>query len=558
MLPYDVAMKTLSRRALLASASAAAVPLPAQQPYWTISGDLIKRHDESVDRLLGAQTTEPNSAWRGGYPDARGLHHGGSTAGLLSACATAYVQSKSKHHRSGLVLQRIGLAADFLRRKSSPDGNIDLLITNFNSPPDSAFAMIGLATSLSLARKHGARELEAIIAPIVKHLAAGLLRGGIHTPNHRWVVCAALAHVHQLFPNDAFVRRIDQWLAEGIDIDSDGQYTERSTVTYNGVTNRALTTIAVKLNRPQLLDYVRRNIDSTIYLLHPGNEPATEISRRQDQYTRGGLAGYWLALRYLAAKDGNGVYETLARQHQASLADLMEYPELGAPGPEPKPVPDNYEKQYPFLKVARIRRGLTSATILLEGNSRIFSLHRGDAVIEAVRFASAFFGKGQFVPVSGEKQGAAYEMTQSLEGPYYQPLDPPRTVGTEEWEETRRLRKQTEVCRMKYAATITETSGGFRLRIRADGTNDVPLAIEIALREGGKLEGCEALPQPADAWILPAGHATYRVGNHAIRFGPGKREHLYTQVRGAHPKLNGTSVYLTGYTPFEHTIDFAV
>jgi hypothetical protein len=549
-------MDAFSRRSLLASAAAAAMPVPAQQGYWGITAEVVKRHDDAVDRMLGAQTTDPSSPWRGGYPDSTGLHNGGSAAGLLSACAIAYVHKQSRHHRSGIVLQRIGLAAEFLKSKSSPDGNIDLLITNFNSPPDTAFAMIGLATACSQARKHGAREVSTIVDPLVRLGAIGLTQGGIHTPNHRWVVCAALAHVNELFPNPGYVRRIDQWLAEGMDIDSDGQYTERSTAGYNGVTNRALTTLAVKGKRPELLDYVRRNIDSTIYLLHPGNEPATEISRRQDQYTRGSLAGYWLALRYLAVKDGNGVYETLARQHQPSLADLMEYPELTAAGPEPKPVPDNYEKLYPFLKVARVRRGLTSATVLLDGNSRFFSLHRGDAVIEAVRFSSAFFGKGQFVPSRGEKKGDTYELSQSLEGPYYQPLNPPRQVGTEDWEEVRRLRKQTEVCKMSYAATITETRDGFRLRIRAEGTGDVPLAIEIALRSGGKLEGGEALPDLADAWILGSGHAVYRAGGQSIRFGPGKREHTYTQVRGAHPRVPGPSVYLTGYTPFDHTLEF--
>ncbi|MCX6636342.1 MAG: hypothetical protein NT090_14875, partial [Acidobacteria bacterium] len=60
----------------------------------------------------------------------------------------------------------------------------------------------------------------------------------------------------------------------------------------------------------------------------------------------------------------------------------------------------------------------------------------------------------------------------------------------------------------------------------------------------------------ADAWLLEAGLAVYRVGDHAIRFGPGAASHRYVQVRGAESKLPGPSVYLTGLTPFDHTIRF--
>jgi len=547
--------ESVSRRLALRTAAAAAAA-GAAKGQGGIPAEVVRRHDEAVERLLKMQVTDAASRWRGGYPDAYGLHHGGSGSGLINAFATAMLQPASKHHASGLLMERLRLAVDFMNRHVTPDGNYNLLTTNFNSPPDTAFIMLNMASAAHHARKAGHGELENLLAPLLKRSGAAMVRGGIHTPNHRWVVCEALAQINELYPDAAYVRRIGQWLAEAIDIDADGQYTERSTVVYNAITNRAFTVMALKLKRPELLDPVRRNLNAMLYLLHPGGEVVTEISRRQDLNTRGTLASYWLPLKYLALKDGNGVFEGLARQLHGGLSEYMEYPELTGPGPEPQPPPEDYEKQFPAIKVARIRRSLTSATLMLGGSNRIFALRRGEAVINAVRFASAFFGKGQFVPTMAEKRGGTYVFSQELEGPYYQPLDPARRVGTEEWEAVRKMRRQTEVCRMRYEAAVEELPGGFRLRARAEGTTDVPLAVEINLREGGKIEGCEPAPEVKDGWILASGQAVYRMGNDAIRFGPGMKVHGYTQVRGAEPKLAGPSVYLTGYTPFDHSIEF--
>jgi hypothetical protein len=103
---------------------------------------------------------------------------------------------------------------------------------------------------------------------------------------------------------------------------------------------------------------------------------------------------------------------------------------------------------------------------------------------------------------------------------------------------------------------ITEQSNGFAVRIEATGTADVPLAVEINLREGGTLDGAVAHPRVRDAWLLPSGSAIYRVGGHGIRIGPGAGSHSYVQVRGAEPKLGGPCLYITGYTPFDHTLRF--
>jgi len=46
------------------------------------------------------------------------------------------------------------------------------------------------------------------------------------------------------------------------------------------------------------------------------------------------------------------------------------------------------------------------------------------------------------------------------------------------------------------------------------------------------------------------------MGTDGLRFGPGKCEHARVEVRGAQAKLPGPSIYLTSYTPFQHTLVF--
>jgi hypothetical protein len=548
-------MRDLTRReaAALGAAASAAAQVPAAGPAIT------RRHDEQVERLLKRQVTDEASPWCGACPDEALLYQPHSAAAVLEAFTAAFLHPESKFHRSRLLVARMQLAGRHLLRRQNEYGNVDLLTTNFNSPPDTAFVAHSAATAACLARRHGLREVLALAGPFLEKAGGALAVGGIHTPNHRWVVCQALAQIHELFPEDRHLRRIEQWLAEGIDIDADGQYAERSTLVYNIVTNRALVVLAKKLKRPDLLDPARRNLESMLYLLHPGYEVVTEVSRRQDVNRRGTIAGYWFALQSLALEDNDGRFASLAARfapQAASLPALLEYPELARPLPPPAAIPEDYEKQFPALGIARIRRGAVSATLILGGSSRFFSLRRGEAVINAVRFASAFFGKGQFVPRSAARSGGAYHFTQSLTADYSQPLEPPRRLTGEEFYATRGRRRRSEICALEQEATVTESRGGFRVRVRARGTDNVPVAVEINLREGGTLEGCSPLAAAPDTWLLESGSAVYRAGRDAIRFGPGAAATRYVAVRGAEQKLAGPSVYLTGYTPFDHTLAF--
>jgi hypothetical protein len=555
-------MRMTRRTALATLGAGAGLAIESSAiPRGNVPADIVRRHDAAVRHYLEIQVTEPTSRGYGNIPtltpDGKnlGVYAPTAASGLIATFMAAYLYPESQFHRNALLVERMKLAVSFLRKAQHDDGLIDYVNTNFDSPPDTAFTCLGVATAACLANRARERELVAVTEPFLRKAARGMATGGVHTPNHRWVVSSALAQINEVFPDPALVRRIDQWLAEGIDIDADGQYTERSTTVYNPICDRAFTVMAAKLNRPALLEPVRKNLESMLYLLHADYGVVTEISRRQDRNTEGDMSRYWFPLRYLAVKDQNGQFAALAGYYDeisASLPELMEYPEILGPAPAPVAPPHDYARVFKELGIVRFRRGAVSST-LLSGDAGFFASRANGVVIQAIRFAGAFFGKGQFEGAAIKRAGDHYILSQHLEAGYYQPLEPPRRVAAGEWSRTRPERRETQRCSLDQRVALRETPRGFQIRIQSSGTKQVPIAVEVSLRQGGRLEGCETTA-PGVA-LLAAGRAKYTGTNGSVRFGPGICEHRWTEIRGALPKLPGTSVYLTGFTPFDHTLE---
>jgi hypothetical protein len=526
---------------------------------------LVRANDSRIPALLERQEAAPSHPRRGALRDEHVIHSAGGTAGLVQALVAALAAPGSRYRGSPEVAGRLGLAARALLALQHTDGTIDLPSTNFHSPPDTAFVLEPVCAALSVVRRARPDVPPDAIADLERFArAAGeaLVAGGIHTPNHRWVVCAALAQLHALFPDPRYGTRADEWLAEGIDMDEDGQFSERSTSVYSPTCDRSLLTVARLLGREALLDPVRRNLEMTLYYLHADGDVATEASRRQDQYRRGSPAGYHLPYRTLALRDGNGRFAAAARLIEAKEGDalagnlihFLDDPSLRQPLPPDAPLPDDFARHFRGSDLVRIRRGSVSATAL-GGNSCVLSFHKGGAVLEGVRLASAFFGKGQFVADQLEVEANRCALTQSLTGPYFQPLPPEARHVDGAWAPgDRARRRQSEVQSLVSRLVVRESAGAFEIDVDVAGTDRVPLAIELGFRRGGTLAGVEPLSGTPDAFLLREGTGEYRAGGETIRFGSGRAEHAWTDLRGALPKLDALSVYLTGFTPFRATL----
>ncbi len=540
--------------------------MPPVKPAW-VTG-LIKLNDKSIEPNKARQVIDPALASFGGILDWNEIPNPQATSSFISVAACAMASPESAYYQSADLLKQVGSAIQYLLNVQHTDGTIDLLETNFHSPPDTAFSVEKLSPAYSLLKTSATPGVEPVLSALKTYLqkaGESLIVGGIHTPNHRWVVSAALTKLNELWPDTRYVDRAELWLTEHIDMDADGQYTEKSTGGYTPLVNRVLITISKGLKKPEILNYVRKNLEMTMYYVHPNGEVVTEASNRQDKGTIGTLENYYYSYRYLALLDNNGEYAAMCRLIEkscfqklvSSLDDFLEEPSLWSELPGSKPLPVSYAKAFPFSGVARIRRNNWDATIL-SNNPGWLTFHKGDAVLQGMRIAASFFGKGQFQSPEIKKDGEAWVLNNKLEGVYYQPYPKDSIDPTGDLSKMPRTnRPKSEIQHLETTIKITEAPGGINIEIDMDGTVGVPVTVELIFRKGGVLSGVQQHATRPTAFLFKDGVGSYTLGKDTIQFGPGKLEHKGIQLRGALPAMDAPGVYLTGFTPFKHTLQLS-
>ncbi|PNG21106.1 hypothetical protein [Streptomyces cahuitamycinicus] len=474
---------------------------------------------------------------------------------------------------------------------------------NVQSPPDSGFTVNDVCDAHVLAAGAGPelRDVTATLAEIARAASGSLLTGGVHTPNHRWELCAALARLHRSFPDDRLLDRVEEWLAEGVDIDAEGLYSERSANYAVHVSNPSLLLLAGVLGRADLLDAVERNLAATLDLIRPDGTVETVHSRRQDQNHPFPLAPYLPHYRLLAIRTGRGDFSRAAGLAAAGgiddpdlLAETLLTPDLTRvlPAPAAEPLPRDR-----YLTTARLaaRASATAHTVVYGGsdvpehrrirsglacNPTFLRLFAGDAVLDAVRLARGFFDLGPF-RAAAMRQSAdnRYQLTETLTAAYYQPLSTARRRDDGAYRMADEGRFSAAMAFPDRPRNEVSHTTGIEVDLREDGADlridlsgpRVPWALELTFRPGGVLEG--AVPIGDGRWCLASGPATYRVGDDEIRIeagveageplaGPERSDVLrydpgqdYTVVGGT-DATTGTRLYIGGQGP--HTLTVAL
>ncbi|MEU1339699.1 hypothetical protein [Streptomyces sp. NPDC005827] len=518
----------------------------------------------------------------------------------VKTLVAAYRSPDSALHGSG---QAVAAATTHLRALRAAQTATGLFAggDNVQSPPDSAFTVNDVCDAHVLAAGAGPElgEVTAALAEIAGAATDSLLTGGAHTPNHRWELCAALARLHRSFPDDRLLDRVDAWLAEGVDIDAEGLYSERSAVYASHVSNPSLLLLADVLGRGDLRDAVERNLTATLDLIRPDGTVETVHSRRQDQHHPFPLAPYLPHYRLLAIRTGRGDLSRAALRAAAGgiddptlLAETLLTPDLCRPLPAPAPEPLHHERYFTTARLAS-RASTTAHSVLYGGsdvpgyrrirsglacNPTFLRLFAGDAVLDAVRLSRGFFDLGPF-RAADMRQSAdhRYRLTETLTAAYYQPLPAGRRRADGAYRITDEGRFSAAMAfpdrpRDEVSQTtrvdVDLREDGADLRIDISGP-PVPWALELTFRPGGVPEGAAAIGD--GRWCLTTGPMTYRAGADEIRVeaavesggplaGPDRTDVLRYDPGQDHTVVGGTDattgnrVYIGGQGPQNLTV----
>ncbi len=450
------------------------------------------------------------------------LRRGYAPSADLGACAHRQLQTAAEAFTYQWIVDRqpelLDATMDALASLRGQQGADGLFTTgdNLASPPDTSFSINGLCRLLRVLEDRPDADMAPVrdaASEIVRNATRALISGGVHTPNHRWEISCALVQVWHLFGDPACLDRAHEWLAEGIDLQPDGLFSERSPNYAVHVTGPCLLDMSFLLERPDLAEAVHTHLHAIVPLVDERDEVDTTASRRQDQRSAFPLAHYALLYRRLAVARGCDTCAAMANRAERgvvipdvdAVAQCLLDPRLDddlAPAHSVPATPPGWQ----LLATSRLAVWRRDAhRLVAHAASDVGELGRLSSGIGAdptfltvdapglrlgLRLSRDFFNLGPFRAERLRVERGDVILDEQVEAYYYQPLPPRfrRPDGDYELEFEGRFAAQMAFSHRERTSVplgttvrITPAAAGVQLRIDSEGAS-APHVLEIALR----------------------------------------------------------------------------
>lgn len=545
--------------------------------------DSLDLYERSLCSEMRNQIRDPQDPYCGKFVYENGLPEPGVIFGLTERAVLLYLCKDSVYYQKKEVLEYIRLLYLSSEDCIHADGTNDLLVSNYRQPEYFGIPSICNAYRLMCALPDKTPEEEEItemIYDLAKRISGGLLASGFHTPNHRWVHTAALYQMYNTLheKDERFVTLAKKYLAEKIDIDENGEFSERSAGMYSAISDRALCTIAVEANMPELFDLVKRNLCLVYRFIEKGSLIFTQNSRRKDKgevgsstlfdfdrYTDICLTAYAEThdaefLQILKAAMDN---RTGNEPVYSPFRTFMLYPELQNLSVDLSALPPIEEDFHMYLPKSYIVRAKEKGAVysILARNPDFLHITVGDISISA-RICSSFFAKAQFLPDEIEKIGEKqYRMTFHTWADYKLPFDEPPAGSENYWSMDYKSRKSISRSDYGYTVDFTFTENGLKLHMQTHGTEKVPFKMEIAVTPGVHVRAGTAMTIGNAGEFLCATEGDVNFcnfdGDSLTVKGVFAKHFYHKDMRGSIPTpKNKYVLFLTDFAPVDRTVEF--
>lgn len=531
---------------------------------------LIKKQEKAWETIKNQQVQDSSSIWYGAYDPADKI----AMTGIIPDALCLYTCPHSKYYKDKDLLTRMELGVDFLLKVQTENGLISLWNCNIYSPPDTAFTINMLSACYLLIEKLTFPELDTLknkLLQFLKRCIPGMVTGGFHTPNHRWVISCALGFLYKIFGDERLKQRAHQFLDEGFDVNDSGEWTERSNVIYNAVSDMYVYHIGEIFNIPQAFDAIRKNLDMMKYMFHPDFYIVTEYSTRQDKGTRARMdARYTIIYLLMAAKDNNPQYAYIAEkaiEYSDTFAEVLIYLALydNIKIPAPEKISDEYTvllnaqnisrvpKQFSEYgdAVLRYRKNKLSVTVMA-GQQEFMYVQYGSARAFGIKFPVAWFGLGG-VSFEGIKQVAdnAYEMSTELTGKYWDVFD---KKTAEKYNNNfikmpNESRKNINVVKTNVIIKIKFTDNDILLDITSDTLPMIFTQLVFMFDADGSVYAEQSKKMQNGAILLENGELVYSHGKDCIAVNGTSSGHNFDMLRGDTFNEKAQNVILNAMSP---------
>ena len=554
-----------------------------RQHYLTI----IKESDERVAHSLDIQVMDEGSPFYGGFRDTDSLIEGKFAIYRVTTMIMAYINQDSTWKGSEMLYGRILAGLDFIAGIQRENGFFDLNNCNFYSGPDTAFCLKRLIpvfcymrANLSGDRKTA--ELTSRIDSILHKGAEAMKHGGFHTPNHRWAIASVLYMCSRIYDDPSFGEAAEKYLIEGIDCNSDGEYSERSAGNYNRINNDAMIMLAVATGDNTYYEHVIRNLRMMLTYIEPDGSVFTNNSTRQDRGTKNYPKDYYFEYLYIGHKfnipefldAANSIFklcDRLAIRHMDCAIHFMNSPELIDFEYEGSGIDPIYRRFYTESNIVRARNGAYSYSVINKCPS--FLYFQSGGLTCGFKIGASFCEHRAFISetmTAHRPDGApadqayvagdgpvSFRLHEKMKGWYYLPFaEKPET--SDWWKMDQTKRDKLYGPDMIFDVEITPAEGGLDMKIKVSGIDQAPLRLEMSFDAGCRIESDSFTAEgiPGGGMVVKNGTITVSKGTDAIEIGPCFGVHNFTAGKFGSDGRNANcfTVYLTDETCFEHTL----